>query len=167
MRKIVSLAATAAALAVVAPANAATVIPLTSGPGGSLTGGVSMHPAAGAFTETFTFTLPSVGTTGAVVQNVFVNAATNVTNWSGTLNGSPLTFVSGGGFHIGSINLGTAAGVQTLVLSGVAGANASYSVNVSFAPGAGPEPATWGMLILGFGAIGAGLRRRSAKVSYA
>ena len=30
-----------------------------------------------------------------------------------------------------------------------------------------PEPATWGMMILGFGAVGAGLRRRSAKVTYA
>lgn len=30
-----------------------------------------------------------------------------------------------------------------------------------------PEPATWAMMIMGFGLIGAGLRRRSIKVSYA
>ncbi len=30
-----------------------------------------------------------------------------------------------------------------------------------------PEPATWGLMILGFGAIGATLRRRSAKVAFA
>lgn len=34
------------------------------------------------------------------------------------------------------------------------------------APGV-PEPATWGLMILGFGAVGAGMRRRSAKVRYA
>ena len=44
----------------------------------------------------------------------------------------------------------------------------SIAFDISTGLGAGvPEPATWGMLILGFGAIGAGLRRRTTKVRYA
>jgi hypothetical protein len=34
-------------------------------------------------------------------------------------------------------------------------------------PGAVPEPATWAMMILGFGVIGAGMRRRRVNVSFA
>ena len=30
-----------------------------------------------------------------------------------------------------------------------------------------PEPATWGLVILGFGAVGGSMRRRSAKVAFA
>jgi hypothetical protein len=30
-----------------------------------------------------------------------------------------------------------------------------------------PEPATWAMMILGFGVIGAGMRRRRVNVSFA
>ncbi|MBK6298156.1 MAG: PEP-CTERM sorting domain-containing protein [Sphingomonadales bacterium] len=51
--------------------------------------------------------------------------------------------------------------------TGVANASAStFSVNVH--PGTTgpiPEPATWGMMILGFGVIGAAMRRRSYRAS--
>ena len=43
------------------------------------------------------------------------------------------------------------------------GANAdSLTINIGTAipPGAVPEPSTWAMLILGFGAVGGALRRR-------
>ena len=46
-------------------------------------------------------------------------------------------------------------------------ASAVYGYVVEFSGGAVPEPATWGMMILGFGAVGATLRRRSTKVAYA
>jgi hypothetical protein len=36
---------------------------------------------------------------------------------------------------------------------------------VTTGTGAVPEPATWAMLLLGFGAIGATIRRREAKVA--
>ncbi|PZQ62568.1 MAG: hypothetical protein DI570_10260 [Phenylobacterium zucineum] len=50
-------------------------------------------------------------------------------------------------------------------LRAVAGqADASTFVTERFIPGGGavPEPATWAMLILGFGAVGAVVRRRGA-----
>lgn len=40
------------------------------------------------------------------------------------------------------------------------------SIDGQAAPAPVPEPATWGLLILGFGGIGAALRRRQAKVSF-
>ena len=54
-------------------------------------------------------------------------------------------------------------------LNGFATVNNSTSFNVqSFAPTAAvPEPAMWGMMIMGFGLIGATLRRRKATVSFA
>lgn len=53
-------------------------------------------------------------------------------------------------------------GTYTLV-----GTQASGSATVVFAAAGVPEPATWAMMIMGFGFIGASLRRRSVKVAFA
>lgn len=62
-------------------------------------------------------------------------------------------------------------GVISFDLSGVTNAvvGSTISMNVSTAAGAVPETATWGMMIAGFGMMGAALRtrRRSATVSFA
>lgn len=55
--------------------------------------------------------------------------------------------------------LGLNAGVYTL-----SNANDSVTINIGQATPAVPEPATWGLMILGLGAVGYSLRRRS-KVS--
>jgi len=47
---------------------------------------------------------------------------------------------------------------------------ASYTLTYDYTPWAAfgvPEPATWAMMLLGFGAMGAAMRRRPAKVSFA
>jgi len=47
------------------------------------------------------------------------------------------------------------------------GAN-GYTGTATFTAGPVPEPATWGMVVLGFGAMGAAMRRRQrASVSFA
>jgi hypothetical protein len=51
-----------------------------------------------------------------------------------------------------------AAGDYTLHLQGTRGRTATYSGTISFA--AVPEPATWAMMLMGFGAIGFAMRRR-------
>jgi PEP-CTERM motif len=43
----------------------------------------------------------------------------------------------------------------------------AFVSEITFAQGAVPEPASWALMILGFGVVGAGLRRRTANVSYA
>ena len=50
------------------------------------------------------------------------------------------------------------------IIQGTA-ANTAYRYNVTFASGAVPEPATWGMMILGFGMIGAASRSRKVKTT--
>ncbi len=71
----------------------------------------------------------------------------------------------------------TATAFQTLI-TGLNNGQAYVNVHTSFAPGGEirgtpvalvPEPATWGMMMLGFGLLGASMRRRSiisTKVSY-
>ena len=52
------------------------------------------------------------------------------------------------------------AGTYTLTVEGTRGAIGSYGGNVAFQSDAVPEPATWALMLLGFGAIGWQLRRR-------
>jgi hypothetical protein len=65
-------------------------------------------------------------------------------------------------------NGGTAAGAMATLLSGLASQKAYLNIHTTAFPGgeirgfltAVPEPSTWAMLLLGFGGIGAALRRR-------
>jgi hypothetical protein len=56
------------------------------------------------------------------------------------------------------------AGTYTLTVQGTRGDSGSFGGNVSFQAAAVPEPATWGLMLLGFGAIGFQLRRRRRSV---
>jgi hypothetical protein len=65
---------------------------------------------------------------------------------------------------------GTTAGAEAALLAGAAAGQAYFNIHTTAFPGgeirgfliAVPEPATWGMMILGFGIAGAALRRRRA-----
>jgi hypothetical protein len=65
-------------------------------------------------------------------------------------------------------NGGTAASARAALLSGLASGSSYLNIHTSAFPSgeirgfltAVPEPATWAMLVLGFGGIGAALRRR-------
>ena len=53
------------------------------------------------------------------------------------------------------------AGVlNTITVNGLSRGNGSYGGNLTFTPTAVPEPATWGMMLLGFAGIGWQLRRK-------
>lgn len=164
MNKAVISVVAAAVAAFAVPAQAAETIALVPS-GGTLTGAYAKAGVGlGSFTHEYTFTLPSAGSTSASLVTVALSAVQNIDFTSATLNGNALTLLPTGVFEGGSIITSTVAGLQTLTINGVSGGNASYSGTVNFIPAAGgvPEPATWGMLILGFGAIGAAMRRRNA-----
>jgi hypothetical protein len=153
------------AIAAASPAMAATALTLNPGPNGTQSVGFDKTIATpGSFSETFTFTLPSAGTTSASLVTIAVNRLTNIDFTSATLNGNAFTFSPTGTFEFGSANgISTMAGLQTLVVNGVSGGNGSFGGNISFAPAGGaiPEPATWALMILGFGLVGGMMRRRA------
>ena len=64
----------------------------------------------------------------------------------------------------GLSNLFLAAGDYTLHIAGTRGRVSSFDGNISFQAASVPEPATWAMMLFGFGAIGWQLRRRRAPI---
>ena len=139
-------------------------------PAGSFTAGFSDSMLSlPNFTETLTFTTATAGT-----LSISVNTST-----TGPENDVDFTnvFLSGGGL-VGNVNigstgvdpfesrglsgLGVGAGTFTLTIQGTPGTQTgSFGGTVAFqAQSAVPEPATWGMMLLGFGAVGFSMRRR-------
>lgn len=184
------LFATAAAAAVFAmPASAATTItfgPLNPG------GAVVLTPAGpGAVASPISFDVEGTGQFSVTFAfaNPFEAARAN---GSASFNFDPdvLTFTSGnfsggGTFAVGNAGglgssiqvdrVGLGFGPQTLTLMGTLNPNSTPENGNNFARIGGsltltsiaavvPEPATWALFILGFGAIGAALRRRSSAV---
>ncbi len=94
---------------------------------------------------------------------VFLNGTSlgSVTVTNGITRANALTSLSGSNLAVAagdilSFRFSKSVGQQFGSLAGI-GAVIDFTPN---ATGAVPEPATWGMMILGFGAIGASMRRR-------
>ena len=108
---------------------------------------------AGVATQLPSFVGFPVGVTSGTYSNTF--DLTLATSWNPA-------FVTGNG--------GTTAGAEAALLGGAAAGTAYFNIHTAAFPGgeirgfltAIPEPATWGMMILGFGLAGAALRRRRA-----
>ena len=117
--------------------------------------------AAGAFSNVFDFTLPT-GLTNFTISSTASSDATNVNFTSVSFNGMDFAVNSTGTFEIRSLEGSPVmlGGVQHLVVNGVTGSSGAYAGTISFAPGAVPEPATWGLMIVGFGGVGGLLRSR-------
>ena len=184
MFKYLAGAAVAAAVFSAAPATAATVVyDATINPGGAVTLkpagpgavssklGFSVSGTPGAFTATFSFNNPF--SPAAATGSASFDFDPDVLTFTGG------TFGPGSSFAIASPGTGSAitvslanlpAGAQTLTLTGnfAAGGNGFADIGGSLnLVGVVPEPATWALFILGFGAIGYTMRRRSSKVRIA
>ena len=178
MRMTAKLLLTAAAFAVAPAANAATFVPGDpnftvigdpfSGPVSAFYGNGGL---SGMFTDMFEFTLG---------QNGFGSGSISTSNSGGAtmVNFSSVVFNNGSmDFNVPIVNgLGSLSGIpissgalNTLTVMGSGGGNGSYGGNLSFTPDPIPEPATWALLLLGFGAMGLMIRRRKqqAQVNYA
>ena len=171
--------AAAAAFALATPASAALVIEQDPDPctvsDTSCTFSFDSSGVAGMFSESATFTLPQLGSLNGVATAISLDVATaidftsiTITNAMGAVVGA--FNITNGNPEIAVLNPVVAnGGTYTLNVTGVAGSNASYGGTLNFS--AVPEPGTWALMILGFGAIGFSMRRksqvRSTSVRYA
>ncbi len=154
-----AIAATLAIGASSAASAAVLVIPFGNTP--SPAGG-------GGFTDVYTFTFPSAGKASVTINSSISGPLTNVNflNNGVFFNGTALSVVSKGAVELLQlVNQPVAAGLQTLTIKGSAKKLGSYTGTISFA--SVPEPATWAMMILGLGAVGYSMRRRTVKVAFA
>ena len=167
MKNLLLAAAAAATLMAAAPlANAATVLNFTFSPdGNSAVASFNSSGAGTTFSDTYTFTLPA-GFASTALTSAAVNGMTDTAFSSVVLNGNTLTTNSSGAIDEKSLlNVAVNPGGNILVVNGTSGGLYSYGGNVSFnkltAVQTGvPEPASWALMIMGFGGIGGALRNR-------
>jgi hypothetical protein len=164
MRNILFAAAAAATLLAAAPiANAATVLNFTFSPDGkSAVAAFNSNGSGTTFSDTYTFTLPA-GFASTALTSAAVNGMTDTAFSSVVLNGNTLATNSSGAIDLKSLlNVAVNPGANTLIVNGTSGGLYSYGGNISFAKlTAGvPEPASWALMIAGFGGLGAALRAK-------
>ena len=192
MRTFSKLMAAAAVVAFAPAVQAADIFPgnPTAVPGAffNVSGNPAMGPVSatygrsgigsGTFTDNFLFTIDQFGLGSGSITSILSGLSGSATDldfqevtFSNGTTTYPVTITDFGGLEGGGLaNIPIAFGVQnTLSLTYLSRGQGSYGGNLSFTP-AIPEPASWAMLLLGFGAIGFVVRRRrnqTVRVSYA
>jgi hypothetical protein len=118
---------------------------------------------------------PGAGTAGvATVTPTFTNFPLGVTSGSYDQTFDLLSLASYNPAFV-TASGGTVAGAEAALLAGLAAGEAYLNVHSTVVPGgeirgfltAVPEPGTWALALLGFGLLGADLRRRRAAVAAA
>jgi hypothetical protein len=128
----------------------------------------SYNAATQVFTDTFDFKLPS-GTAGSSVTssdtaNDLVFTGITFNNVNGVV-GTDLDGDPGAAIKAQVVVQGQ---TQELILTGTGGAAATFGGTVNFSPlAAVPEPASWALMIIGFGSAGALMRRRRSLLATA
>ena len=173
------------------PANPAGTVFVTGGniASGPITATIG-HAGipAGSFTDNFQFTIPQTGTgSGSVTTSVSFTdflGATDVDFTSVLFNGLSASLVlrdasavvcttrgvgtCGADEQYALNNVAITAGVlNTLSVSGTSRGQGGYGGSLTFTPAAVPEPSTWAMMLVGFGAVGFGMRRSRKSSSVA
>ena len=162
------------AIAIVSPAAAATVV--VNAPG-SFT--VDKYHGNGSFTDTFSITLSNSVVGGSVLELGFGinNFARDIDFTSISFGGKSFTKTVSDTLFVGETwaltpSQAFAAGTYDLVISGRSYAilaDAGYRATLTVGTPAVPEPATWAMMTLGFGAVGFAMRRKkvSTRIRFA
>jgi hypothetical protein len=158
----------AAAFTVPSMANAAQTI-VISGPSGTF-GDDEVVCGAGeatpcSFTRTFNFTTQAgFELVNATISSIASSAMTNLDFTRVTLNDVSFDTVRTGTTEFRELvsqALNPVGSNNTLLVTGTTGGNAAFSGTLSFA--AVPEPTTWAMMLIGFGAVGYSMRKRPSR----
>jgi hypothetical protein len=167
MKKLFATTAAALLATIAAPSMAATVF----NPGSQIInivndGGVfgATTNDLGAFSHVFSFTIPVQGNYGSSTVTTTIQGLRDIDFTSILLNGNPFTKVLGDPGETWQIsNVLLTGGLHTITLNGTkAGAGfSSYAGTLEL--GGVPEPAAWGMMLLGFGLVGSSMRSRKGK----
>lgn len=148
----------------------------TAGGAGTFNGTFGVQNIAqGNFSEIFTFTLPTDGLGSGSVTSIASGMLSSLTDANFTsvfFNGQAAAIAPNGRFEFASLELVPimAGQLNTLTVNGFSFGGASIGGSLSFTPtSAVPEAATWAMMLVGFGMMGASLRyrRRSSTVAFA
>jgi len=175
----VSLGALALAYA---PTAGATTFHVGDLPNFYLTSGTPTSPSITAnfgngfngpvmFDDSFEFTIPQNGVGSGSISTSFSSAANHLVISGLWINGVayvvPAT-ATGQSLTIGGIPIISGL-LNTIRVTGTSGsAGGSYDGTATFSASAVPEPATWALMLGGFGLVGAMTRRRSkTTVTYA
>lgn len=124
-----------------------------------------------SFDDSFVFTIPQDGFGTGGVTTSFVFASDSLTFTQVYFNGNPLTITTTANGMKASIDLiQILANVQnTIRVVGTVSGTANFTGTAQFAASPVPESATWAMMVVGFGVLGAACRRSrsaSTKVSF-
>jgi hypothetical protein len=107
----------------------------------------------------YSFDLQSINVSGAAATDVdFSSVWLTGTGIIGSILINPHAGSTDQFEHHALTDLALGAGTYTLNVAGTRGTTATFTGNISFA--AVPEPGTWAMMLLGFGAVGFAMRRR-------
>lgn len=120
---------------------------------------------AGEFTDTWSFTLPQDGRASGSLTSTAVEFgdSTDLDFLEVFFNGVQLFGTTGAQNEaVFANNVPISAGVlNTITITGLSRGNGAYGATGVFRPTAPvPEPATWALLISGFGAVGYSMRSR-------
>ena len=167
-----AVAAALAAAALPGTAQAAQFLTIT-GPSGTFGDDEVVCAATRpcSFTRTFNFVTPTgFNLTSVDISSIAtMDPLTNIDFSTVTLNGVNFNILSTGTQEFRNLLNQTlvVGGNNTISVTGTTGGNAAFSGNLSFASMAAvPEPGTWAMMLLGFGAIGFSMRRRRRHSAY-
>jgi opacity protein-like surface antigen len=175
------IAAAAAAVALSAASGVSAAVPITPINQASLNlfgtsnfGDVLV--ATGPFSQTFDFTTTGDNDASSFVGTIALASGGKNIDFSAIDLDGTFNFVKTSGADLNEQwELATAflsAGTHAIhvygdVLTTSANDAASYSGTLNLSPAAVPEPATWGLMIMGFGGMGAVLRRRRQATAFA
>lgn len=173
--------AIAGAVAIAAPAQAAVTVSYPDGQtiglmtldsvnySGQFKASVAGTGGDPSFTATFNFTVPGSGNAAIAAISIKSSDASNIDFTSGWLDGVTPFSITNGAIDVANINALIGSGAHTFTLNGTLNApsglgNGGFGGDVNFTLARVPEPAAWALFILGFGAIGTTMRRRTAQI---